>query len=222
MTKPEPHVAAVAPPPEAEDAVRVASAVEIPISRAERPAMFYAFEGFPDGAEHVAIGFGEGAGAEPAMVRVHSECLTGDLFGSLRCDCGPQLAEALETISRAGGYILYLRQEGRGIGLNAKLAAYLLQDRGLDTFAANRALHLPEDARSFAPAAAMLKALGVRRIRLLTNNPDKADQLRRRGVEIVETIPTGVHVNDRNQGYLRAKALLRRHTLRIETEEASR
>ena len=117
-------------------------------------------------------------------MRLHSECLTGDVFGSQRCDCGPQLREAVERIATAGGFLLYLRQEGRGIGLYAKLDAYALQDDGLDTYDANLALGFGADERDYTVAAQMLLALGVRRVALLTNNPDKVHQLERLGIEV--------------------------------------
>jgi GTP cyclohydrolase II len=138
-------------------------------------------------------------------VRVHSECLTGDVLGSRRCDCGPQLHDSLDLLDAAGGYLLYLRQEGRGIGLYAKLDAYTLQDTGLDTFDANLALGFPEDARDYTVAAQMLAALGVREVRLLTNNPDKTAQLTRLGVRVAEQVPMTVHVTPANRGYLAAK-----------------
>lgn len=149
------------------------------------------------------------------LVRMHSECVTGDLFGSLRCDCGAQLAEPVETLHAAGGILLYLRQEGRGIGLAAKLDVYILQDAGLDTYAANRALSLPSDARDYACGAAMLRALDEPRIRLLSNHPDKAVQLTRCGIEIVERISTGTFATEFNRGYLRAKACATGHSLRL-------
>src|SRR5918998_6622153 len=140
------------------------------------------FRGLVDCREHLAFQCGR-PGAEP-LVRPHSECLTGDVFGSQRCDCGAQLREAVERIADAGGYLLYLRQEGRGIGLYNKLDAYALQDAGLDTYEANVALGFGEDERDYGVAAEMLFALGVRRIDLLTNNPDKVAQLREAGVRV--------------------------------------
>jgi GTP cyclohydrolase II len=137
---------------------------------------------------------------------LHSECLTGDVFGSQRCDCGLQLNEAIEKLSEEGGYLLYLRQEGRGIGLYAKIEAYLLQTAGLDTFEANERLGFGDDERNYRCAAEMLCALGVKRIRLLTNNPDKVRQLVAFGIDVVATVPTGVYVNQHNREYLRAKA----------------
>jgi GTP cyclohydrolase II len=171
------------------------------------------FTGLADGREHLALGLGAYDTAEVPMVRPHSECLTGDVFGSQRCDCGPQLREAVERIAETGGYLLYLRQEGRGIGLYAKLDAYALQDQGLDTYAANRALGHGDDERDYTAAAQMLDALGAPRIRLLSNNPDKALQLDALGVEIEERVSTGVHLSDANLRYLRAKVAHTHHTI---------
>jgi GTP cyclohydrolase II len=139
-------------------------------------------------------------------VRLHSECLTGDVLGSQRCDCGPQLREAVERIAAVGGYLLYLRQEGRGIGLYNKLDAYALQDAGLDTYQANVALGFGEDDRDYSVAAEMLVALGVHRIDLLTNNPDKVAQLRAAGIAVDGWVPTAVHRTPANAPYLAAKA----------------
>src|SRR5512141_1888267 len=166
-------------------------------------ARAFSFDGLIDGREHLALGLGRYAAAPgphdidatAPMVRPHSECLTGDVFGSQRCDCGAQLREAVELISDAGGYLLYLRQEGRGIGLYAKVEAYALQDDGLDTYEANLALGYAEDQRDYTAAAQMVHALGLTRVSLLTNNPDKAKQLGRLGVVITERVPTGVHLS---------------------------
>jgi GTP cyclohydrolase II len=147
------------------------------------------------------------------LIRPHSECLTGDVFGSERCDCGPQLREAVERITAVGGYLLYLRQEGRGIGLYSKLDAYALQDAGADTYEANLALGHREDERSYVAAAQMLHALGVSRVALLSNNPDKARQLWSCGVTVVAQVPTGVYVSAANHRYLETKARRGRHTL---------
>jgi GTP cyclohydrolase II len=135
------------------------------------------------------------------------------VFGSRRCDCGPQLREAVERIADQGGYLLYLRQEGRGIGLYAKLDAYALQDTGVDTYEANLALGHREDERSYAVAAQMLHALDVSRVALLSNNPDKVSQLRSYGVAVVSQVPTGVHVSAENVRYLEAKVRRGGHTL---------
>jgi GTP cyclohydrolase II len=149
------------------------------------------------------------------LIRPHSECLTGDVFGSERCDCGPQLREAVERIADVGGYVLYLRHEGRGIGLYSKLEAYALQDAGADTYDANLALGHAEDERSYLAAAQMLHALGASRIDLLSNNPDKARQLRSWGITVAAVLPTGVYVTDANERYLETKARRGRHTLEL-------
>ncbi|GAA5190539.1 GTP cyclohydrolase II [Rugosimonospora acidiphila] len=184
-------------------------------------ARVFSFDGLRDGREHIALGLGDwaralrrgAAGGRAPLIRPHSECLTGDVFGSQRCDCGPQLREAVERIARAGGFLLYLRQEGRGIGLYAKLDAYALQDAGLDTYEANVALGHAEDERDYTVAAQMLIALGVRRVALLSNNPDKAEQLARLGVTVTRRVPTGVHLSPDNAGYLAAKVNHSSHTL---------
>jgi GTP cyclohydrolase II len=150
---------------------------------------------------------------------VHSECLTGDVFGSQRCDCGAQLREAVERITEVGGYLLYLRQEGRGIGLYSKLDAYLLQDAGLDTYEANLALGHAEDERDYTVAAQMLQALDVPSVALLSNNPDKAAQLTRLGVSVMDHVPTGVHVSATNAGYLATKARRGAHTIYLTHSE---
>ncbi|MFF5077742.1 GTP cyclohydrolase II [Actinoplanes sp. NPDC000266] len=173
----------------------------------------FTFTGLADGREHLALGLGPWRDTDVPLVRPHSECLTGDVFGSTRCDCGPQLREAAERITTAGGFLLYLRQEGRGIGLYAKLDAYALQDTGLDTYEANLALGHGEDERDYTAAAQMLHTLGAGRIRLLSNNPDKAAQLSALGVGIVEQVPTGVHLSDANARYLAAKRDHTAHTL---------
>jgi GTP cyclohydrolase II len=185
-------------------------------------ARVFTFDGLADGLEHLAFRLGDrdtavtGRSGDPVpLVRVHSECLTGDVFGSERCDCGPQLREAVERIADAGGFLLYLRQEGRGIGLYAKLDAYALQDTGLDTYEANLALGHGEDERSYRVAAQMLRALGVTRVALLSNNPDKARQLRRYGLTVAACVPTGVHLSAANARYLVTKARRGAHTLDI-------
>jgi GTP cyclohydrolase II len=170
------------------------------------------FDGLCDGREHVALALGAlaevhaTASEATPLVRLHSECLTGDVLGSQRCDCGPQLREAVERISEAGGYLLYLRQEGRGIGLYNKLDAYVLQDAGLDTYQANLALGFAEDERDYLAAAQMLRALGVTELDLLSNNPDKSAQLMAAGIRVHMMVPTGVHGSPANGRYLAAKA----------------
>ncbi|WP_030663047.1 GTP cyclohydrolase II [Streptomyces cellulosae] len=173
------------------------------------------FHGLADGAEHVALVLGDPAAAATPLVRLHSECLTGDVFGSARCDCGPQLREAVERIAATGGILLYLRQEGRGIGLYNKLDAYALQDAGLDTYEANLALGLPEDARDYTAAVQMLTALGITDLNLLTNNPDKTRQLRDFGLPVARTVPTGVHTTASNLRYLHAKVQHTHHTITL-------
>ncbi|MGW2250334.1 GTP cyclohydrolase II [Kitasatospora sp. NPDC001660] len=196
----------------------VRSRVRIPLTfpdgyRAD--AEVFTFHGLADGAEHLALAFGEVPEGGTPLVRLHSECLTGDVFGSDRCDCGPQLRESVERISEAGGYLLYLRQEGRGIGLYNKLDAYALQDSGLDTYDANTALGLPEDGRNYTAAAQMLTALGATGIELLSNNPDKAAQLAGLGITVERRTPTGVHLSASNVRYLRAKVERTGHSIEL-------
>ncbi len=173
----------------------------------------FTFTGLSDGLEHLVLGMGDYATNPVPLVRPHSECLTGDVLGSERCDCGPQLREALERTSIAGGYVLYLRQEGRGIGLYNKLDAYALQDSGLDTYEANNAVGFEDDQRDYTAAAEMLTAVGVREVDLLTNNPDKAARLRELGIGVREVVPTSVFVTHSNLAYLRAKKRKTGHTL---------
>jgi len=158
-----------------------------------------------DGTHHLALTKGEISPEEPVMVRVHSECLTGDVFMSRRCDCGGQLHQALEQISEAGGVLLYLRQEGRGIGLPAKIKAYKLQQQGLDTVEANEKLGYGADLRDYGVGAQILHDLGVRKIRLLTNNPKKMVGLGGYGLEIVEQLPISLPANEDNEKYLHTK-----------------
>jgi len=198
-------------------AATIRTSVDVPLRFAdgfEARARVLTFDGLVDGREHLALVLGDaGCAGAPPLVRLHSECLTGDVFGSQRCDCGAQMREAVERIADVGGYLLYLRQEGRGIGLYAKLDAYVLQDQGLDTYEANLALGYSTDARDYTPAAQMLHALGAREVALLSNNPDKAEQLGRHGVAVVDRVRTGVHWSPVNARYLRTKALHGAHTL---------
>jgi GTP cyclohydrolase II len=193
--------------------VSVRARVRIAISSGRHIATFCTFNGLPDRKEHIVLAFGELVASIPPLVRIHSECITGETFGSQHCDCGPQLQEAIERIAQVGGFVVYLRQEGRGIGLYAKLDAYGLQQCGFDTFEANRQLNFKEDLRDYSPAAMMLQALGVNQIRLLSNNPDKVSQLRRFGIKITEVIPTSVFANPYNRRYLRTKKQKAAHTL---------
>jgi GTP cyclohydrolase II len=165
----------------------------------------FAFRGSDDGQDHVALLVGA-FGGKPPLVRLHSECLTGDVFGSLKCDCGPQLKEALRLIAAAGGgVLLYLRQEGRGIGLANKLRAYGLQDRGLDTVDANLRLGFSDDERDYAHAAAILRKLGIEEVRLLTNNPRKVEALEREGIKVAERVAHHMPSNPHNADYLAVK-----------------
>lgn len=143
--------------------------------------------------------------SEPPLVRVHSECWTGDVVGSLKCDCGSQLSQSLSRVAEEGGAVIYLRQEGRGIGLVEKLKAYNLQDEGLDTFEANEALGHQRDGRDFGVAGEILKHLGWREIRMLTNNPEKVEDLQNVGISVLEVLPLNVLPNRHNQAYLEAK-----------------
>ena len=169
------------------------------------PSQMVAFRDPASGEEHVALVVGA-FGGRPPLVRLHSECLTGDVFGSLKCDCGPQLKEALRIIGASGGgVLLYLRQEGRGIGLANKLRAYALQDRGLDTVDANRRLGFADDERGYGMAAAMLTALGVDAVRVLTNNPAKVAGLEREGIRVVERVAHHMPTNPHNADYIATK-----------------
>ena len=177
------------------------------------PTQIVAFRASDDGQEHVALVVGA-FGGKPPLVRLHSECLTGDVFGSLKCDCGPQLKEALEIIGQSGGgVLLYLRQEGRGIGLANKIRAYALQDRGLDTVDANQRLGFADDERDYGHAAAMLRALGVDTVRLLTNNPSKVEGLEAAGIKVAERVPHHMPANPHNADYLATKRKKSGHLL---------
>ena len=187
----------------------IASRARLPVAAAEQ-AEIVAFRSADDLREHVALVIGRQQAERPPLVRLHSECLTGDVLGSLKCDCGPQLDAALEAMAeeaRAGGWgvLLYLRQEGRGIGLINKLKAYRLQDQGFDTLEANRRLGFPEEARDFAIAARMLGLLGVARVRLMTNNPKKIVGLEGYGLKVVERVPIEMAACSVNERYLHTK-----------------
>jgi GTP cyclohydrolase II len=192
--------------------VEIVSRAKLPLADMP-PTQIVAFRACDDGQEQVALIIG-GFGGKPPLVRLHSECLTGDVFGSLKCDCGPQLKEALRIIGEeGGGVLLYLRQEGRGIGLANKLRAYALQDRGLDTVDANLRLGFPDDERDYGHAAAMLRALGIAEVRLLTNNPAKVEGLERAGIKIAERVSHHMPANPHNADYLAVKRSKSGHLL---------
>jgi GTP cyclohydrolase II len=193
----------------------IRTSAQLPVHLAdgrEASSTIYSFRGLSDGKEHFVLRFGSHDSDAP-LVRVHSECMTGDVLGSARCDCGPQLQESLLRLHEEGGYLLYMRQEGRGIGLYAKLDAYHLQELGYDTYAANRALGHADDERDYTAAAEMLKALDVPRITLITNNPDKRAQLDALGIDVAAVRATGVFHGRHNLPYLEAKVRHTRHTI---------
>lgn len=185
----------------------------VPLADSERTRLV-AFRADDGGTEHLAIIIGDPRPGDAVLARLHSECFTGDLLGSLRCDCGPQLRGAIAEIAAAGsGVLLYLAQEGRNIGLMNKLRAYRLQDQGVDTVDANLSLGFEADERTYRPAATMLRALGFDRVRLMTNNPDKLAQLARWGIEVVDRVPHVFAANGHNAAYLRTKAEKAGHLL---------
>ncbi|SHO56416.1 GTP cyclohydrolase II [Vibrio quintilis] len=177
-------------------------------------AEILSFDDLKTDKEHVALVFKSAdKNQEIPLVRMHSECLTGDVFHSSRCDCGEQLEETVSLMGEAGGILLYLRQEGRGIGLYNKIDAYLLQNEGYDTYEANHQLGFGDDLRDFQEAAQMLQALNIQKIRLITNNPKKVAELRNFGIEIVEVIHTSAHIKEGNVNYLKAKVSHGKHKL---------
>lgn len=194
------------------ESLRIASRARLPTRFAEQ-AEIVAFRSDEDGAEHVALLIGTPSG-RPPLVRLHSECLTGDVLGSLKCDCGPQLDSALEAIAASGwGILLYLRQEGRGIGLVNKLRAYALQDQGFDTVDANLRLGFADDERRYTLAAGMLARLAQDEVRLLTNNPRKVEGLEAAGIRVAERVPLRAGGNAHNEGYLETKRRRSGHAL---------
>ena len=184
-------------------ALVIAARARLPIEVADNSEIV-AFRSADQSGEHVALIIGQPDGTAP-LVRLHSECLTGDVLGSLKCDCGPQLHGALREIAAHWGILLYLRQEGRGIGLINKLRAYSLQDQGFDTVDANLRLGFAIDARDFGVAARMLSLIGQTKIRLLTNNPNKVETLRSLGIDVIERVPHQIEANPHNRGYLDTK-----------------
>ncbi|MGO2321012.1 MAG: GTP cyclohydrolase II [Vibrio toranzoniae] len=179
-------------------------------------AELLSFHGLKTDKEHVAVIFRSADKTQDIpLVRMHSECLTGDVFHSSRCDCGEQLDETIRIMGETGGVILYLRQEGRGIGLYNKIDAYRLQSEGMNTYEANNHLGFGDDLRDFTEAAEMLRALGTTKIRLLTNNPKKINDLRSFGIEIEEVVKTSAHIKSGNESYLKAKVSHGKHNLDI-------
>jgi GTP cyclohydrolase II len=195
---------------------RASVIVPVPTDNTSVNTRFITFSGLTDNKEHIAVIYGEPENQQSPLVRIHSECLTGDVFGSLRCDCGEQLHEAQRRMTQEGGVILYLRQEGRGIGLYNKIDAYVLQDKGIDTYEANSMLGFDHDLRDFTPAIEMLKALNISSIRLLTNNPLKTKELTEAGIAVTECINTGAYVNKFNTNYLKAKVEQKQHKIKIQ------
>lgn len=180
------------------------------------PVELLSFNGLESGKEHVAIIFKGADKTLAPLVRMHSECLTGDVFHSSRCDCGEQLDETIEKMGNVGGIILYLRQEGRGIGLYNKIDAYELQSQGMNTYEANNHLGFGDDLREFSEAAQMLRALEINEVRLVTNNPKKICDLEEHGINIIEVVGTKVHVKDGNENYLKIKASHGKHRLNFD------
>ena len=179
-------------------------------------AEILSFKGLNTDKEHVAVIFKQADQSQDIpLVRMHSECLTGDVFHSSRCDCGEQLDETIERMGESGGIILYLRQEGRGIGLYNKIDAYRLQSQGMNTYEANNHLGFGDDLRDFSEAAQMLLALGVGKIRLVTNNPKKINELKEHGIEIAEVVNTLAHIKEGNESYLKAKVSHGKHLLKF-------
>lgn len=195
---------------------RIRRSVILPQHASDRsfPPRLTTFEGLADHGEHIALVWGPCAGRP--VVRIHSECLTGDVFDSARCDCGRQLSETCSFFQKNGGVLLYLRQEGRGIGLYNKIDAYALQDRGTDTVDANLKLGFPADARRYDVAAQMLLALGMPEVDLITNNPDKVIGLDAAGIQVVNRVGTGIFLCGENRGYLETKKARMGHLLDLD------
>lgn len=198
--------------------VKVRARIELKVGQNSNiPAEMLSFKGLSTEKEHVALIFKQ-ADKKPniPIVRMHSECLTGDVFHSSRCDCGEQLEETINKMGKEGGILLYLRQEGRGIGLYNKLDAYKLQSAGMNTYEANNHLGFGDDLRDFKEAAEMFTALNVNKVRLITNNPKKIADIQSYGINVVEVINTDVHIKDGNKNYLESKKSHGKHQLNLD------
>lgn len=193
--------------------VKVRRTVKIPLKYGD--AKFISFHHLADQKEHLVIALGDYKKQTVTNVRIHSECLTGEIFHSSKCDCGEQLDESLKKFQAEGGLLIYLRQEGRGIGLYNKLDAYHLQNLGLDTVEANEALGFNDDLREYKVAAEMLLALGIKKINLFSNNPSKKQGLEKNGVQVVSQRPTGIHANQTNIKYLETKVRKSGHLINL-------
>ncbi len=204
-----------------DEIVQVRNSAVVPIRGYDRPTEIFSFYGLDDGEEHIVMALGDWRTVDVPLVRLHSECLTGDVFFSQKCDCGEQLDQAIEEIYKHGGFLVYLRQEGRGIGLYNKIDAYRLQSKGMDTYQANNELGFADDLRDFKVAADMLRAMGHNRVRLLSNNPQKRKQLERYGIEVLENLNTGVFCNDQNHAYLKTKVEKSDHSIHLPDNQES-
>ena len=198
--------------------VKVRARIELKVGQNSNiPAEMLSFKGLSTEKEHVALVFKQAdQKSNTPIVRMHSECLTGDVFHSSRCDCGEQLEETINKMGKEGGILLYLRQEGRGIGLYNKLDAYKLQSAGMNTYEANNHLGFGDDLRDFKEAAEMFTALNVNKVRLITNNPKKIADIQNYGINVVEVINTDVHIKDGNKTYLESKKSHGKHQLNLE------
>ena len=195
------------------ESVKIRNRVKIPLDTGD--AEFITYHGLADGKEHLVVAFGDWPSNPIVNVRLHSECMTGEVFGSCKCECSEQLKESMEQFSQKSGLLVYLRQEGRGIGLYNKIDAYHLQNQGLDTVEANRALNLNDDQRDYKVAAEMLKALGVSKVTLYSNNPLKKQGLEDHGVVVVKRECTGVHIKKHNYHYLKTKVKRCGHDIKL-------
>ncbi|WP_230409359.1 GTP cyclohydrolase II RibA [Zooshikella harenae] len=195
----------------------IRSRVPLKVGQNHVPCEIVSFNGLPEDKEHVALLFKAETllSSEAPLVRVHSECLTGDAFYSSRCDCGQQLNEAFDLMAEQGGIVIYLRQEGRGIGLYNKLDAYEHQVAGLNTFEANKIIGFDHDLRTYHSAAAILKHLGFQKIRLLSNNKNKSKELKKLGIDVIEEVNTQTYVTEDNINYLKAKRSIDGHSLAV-------